>query len=893
MSVSPLPTPKIDLVLAKRQSAPLDGATLLEYIPIKRVKALIKSDLLRLDWVPNRSGVLKEYANEKEQLKQYLKLYNHHLKSFKVKYVKPKHKWGRVLVRDALGCTALNKSTRNTLIDELYYDFDLKNAQPEIIRNVCEANQIDCPEVIEYCNHRTEILEKISSTMGVDVKIAKKLMLRLCFFGTFRGFCEENNIQGVDEPEFVGRFTRRLMKIAEETRIKNPDLYNTARKLKEAKDEKNFIGSFYAYYLQEYEFRIVEKVMLYLMTNTTIMNHPYIQTEEKVGIYEYDGIKLLKENVDKFGYDALVKLINEKTTELTGFKLCWEDKPIDKTFDISMWIDTVVDNNKPDTELFDLCDKISKKFDDTGVIETIKEIHPNKFVYSNSVWYCWTGSNWEQGDKQLRLAITYDVSKYWFDLIAPFEQQYPLFLPEDEGFNMNCDKIKSIKNDIDKFTKQHLHDNTQITKCVSQGRTLLNDDSIEFDCNPDLFGCKNGVLDLKEGLFRPARFNDYITWSCGFDFTPIAKGVKYLEFDETKGEDILYEVMENNDDMGYMADIAVVMEQIFPNPEVRELMLFILSTGLSGTPVEKFFVFNGGGRNGKGVLNEFMKSVLGQYFTYVSPLIITENQKKKSSAQANPEIAKLDRIRYAVMKEPPENQLIQNSQVKDMTGGGELQARQNYSNNTRVRLNLTATMEVNVRLNFAENPKDADAERIVDVLFGSFFTDDETLHDPEKHIYPLNTQLKTDEWRSNHRNAMLNVLFLYQLIFINEGKGIIDRYIPTCVKQRTMEYLQNSYDIHNIFTTLFEPYEEEKKDLYLNDKGVECNSDWTVAKITQRIRGSTEFKDLPKMRQKEYTLDYVKSFFRKNAMYKKAWYCDTDSKCEFMRDWRLKCEVAE
>ena len=84
--LAPPQTPKIDIVLFKRQSAPLDGAILLEYIPIKRVKALIKSDLLRRDWVPNRSGVLKEYANEKEQLKQYLKLYNHHTKSFRVKY---------------------------------------------------------------------------------------------------------------------------------------------------------------------------------------------------------------------------------------------------------------------------------------------------------------------------------------------------------------------------------------------------------------------------------------------------------------------------------------------------------------------------------------------------------------------------------------------------------------------------------------------------------------------------------------------------------------------------------------------------------------------------------------------------------------------------------------
>lgn len=882
------PNPKIDLSITKRSSAPLDGVVLLEYIPIKRVKALIKSDILRLDCIPNRSGILKEYANEKEQLKNYLKLYNHHLKSFRVKYIKPKHKWGRVLVREALGCTAFDKSTRNTLINELYYDLDIKNAQPEIIRNICLANQIDCAEVIDYCNNREEILNSISTTMGVDVKIAKKLMLRLCFFGTFQGFCEENNIQGVAEPAFVSSFVRRLSKIANETKEKNPELYNTARKLKESKDEKNFIGSFYAYYLQEFEFRIVEKVMLYLMHETTIMNHPYIQTEEKVGIYEYDGIKLLKENVDKFGYDKVLKLINEKTIELTGFKLCWEEKSIDKVMDISKWIDSVIDNNKADTDLFEISDNIEKKFDDTGVIEVVKEIYPNNFVYSNGIWYCWTGKKWEQGDKQLRLAITYGVSKYWFELISPFEEQYPMFLPEDEGFNVNCEKIKYIKNKIDLFTKCHLHDNTQIGKCVGQGKTLLCDDSIEFDCNPDLFGCKNGVLDLKQGIFRPARFNDYITWSCGYDFSPVVKGVKYAEFDETKGEEVIYEVPENIDNKGYMQDIALVMEQIFPDVEVRQLMLFILSTGLSGIPVEKFFVFNGAGRNGKGVLNEFMKSILGQYFTYVSPLVVTENQKKKSSAQANPEIAKLDRMRYVIMKEPPENQLIQNSQVKDMTGGGELQARANYSNNTRVRLCGTVGMEVNVKLNFAENPKDADAERIVDILFGSFFTDDTSLHDSEKHIYPLNSQLKTPEWRDNHRNTMLNILFSYQLIFRNEGQGIIDRYIPVSVKQRTMEYLQNSYDIHNIFTTLFEIPVVETNGETSSEDSSEDDSDLTLEKISQFIRNSIEFRELAKLKQKEYNREYIKAFFRKNPIYKKTWYYDNHLKMEFLKGWRLK-----
>ncbi|TAF37400.1 MAG: hypothetical protein EAZ66_07160, partial [Alphaproteobacteria bacterium] len=110
------------------------------------------------------------------------------------------------------------------------------------------------------------------------------------------------------------------------------------------------------------------------------------------------------------------------------------------------------------------------------------------------------------------------------------------------------------------------------------------------------------------------------------------------------------------------------------------------------------------------------------------------------------------------------------------------------------------------------------------------------------------------------------------------------------VKQRTMEYLQNSYDIHNIFTTLFEPYDEEKKDLYLDSKGEPYNEDWTIPQISILIRGSGEFKDLPKIRQKEYNAEYVKTFFRKNALYKKEWYMDAKKHAECLKGWRLKID---
>jgi hypothetical protein len=83
------------------------------------------------------------------------------------------------------------------------------------------------------------------------------------------------------------------------------------------------------------------------------------------------------------------------------------------------------------------------------------------------------------------------------------------------------------------------------------------------------------------------------------------------------------------------------------NNDFKELCQSITSklddTGVIGRAIEKFFVFNGAGRNGKGFLNEFMKVLLGDYFEYVSPIILTEDPKKKSSAQANPEMAKLSK----------------------------------------------------------------------------------------------------------------------------------------------------------------------------------------------------------------------------------------------------------
>ena len=122
-----------------------------------------------------------------------------------------------------------------------------------------------------------------------------------CFFGTFDGWCREQNKSDLVKTTWITNFVRELHDIATHLKEKNISLYESARKSKEAKNKtKNVIGSFFALYLQEWELRLVEKIISWLMSNTDIMKHPNGKTSYHVGVYEFDGIKLLKENVDKY-----------------------------------------------------------------------------------------------------------------------------------------------------------------------------------------------------------------------------------------------------------------------------------------------------------------------------------------------------------------------------------------------------------------------------------------------------------------------------------------------------------------------------------------------------------------------------------------------------------------
>jgi phage/plasmid-associated DNA primase len=910
---------KLPLTLNKRNSSVLDGLVLLEYLPIERIKALLVSNLLLLSWGEDynwdfhKKLIMEQYKSEKDMIATYLSLYKDKLNAVSVKYVKPRHKWGRAFPLKSMGLSCIRRVIRNSLIDDIYYDLDISNAQPQIIRNLCESNNIPCPMIKRYCKERPEIKKIIAEHYNVSENTVKELFIRLCFFGSFNGWTIENKIQDKEPLEFITLFERELKDIADRIRKENSDLYESSRKKKDddnrEKKENKVLGTFFALYNQEYESRIVESVLCYLINSTDLMK--YQNSTTPVGTYEYDGIKLLKSNVDNYegGLEAVVALLNEKTYELTGFQLEWAAKPYEDVYDLNEWIGIVAENEKPNEELMKDMGRILKAIKDyhVGICETLLEILPNHFIYSvdkndgsKGEWYGWNGKRWEKSDAPLRKAIIYEVEKHWNSIMDKWNEKYGDNYEEKHGSSdSNHELWAKTRKEVNESIST-LKSASEINNIVSVARTLMANYNLEFDTKEDLFGCENGVIDIAEECFRSYRFDDYVTWSCGYDFRPflldfnVETGMEEVMVGDEKVMKSIYRKVKADE---YLAEdkesfekLLEIYKLVFPDENLRNYFFKVISTGMSGRAIEKFFVFNGGGRNGKGMTNEFLAVVLGDYYGSISPLVFNENQKNKNSAGANPEIAGIDKKRYVVTKEPQKDALLHNNIIKDFTGGGCIKARMNYSNKTTVKLYLTLVMECNVKPNFSEVPKDADAERINDILFGSKFCNDEKEWDKTtgqtNHTYPLDTTLKV-ELKEKHRNTMLNIL-LSNLLMVKEKNYDVDSFKPESVKQRSLTYLQDSYDIHTIFTSLFEKRIETNAKDYVNWKGDKVDEDWTVAKVISCIMKSKEFNELPKSKKREYKKENIEQFFKTNSFYKSSIYTDNKKHALFIKGWRLK-----
>jgi P4 family phage/plasmid primase-like protien len=183
--------------------------------------------------------------------------------------------------------------------------------------------------------------------------------------------------------------------------------------------------------------------------------------------------------------------------------------------------------------------------------------------------------------------------------------------------------------------------------------TLLEENRVVMDHDPDLLACGNGVLNLRTLALRQPRPEDYITrhtdvvYKFDADTFPL-----YAEWVQTvraafDGDEALYDYVHRA--IGYSA-----------TGHTREQCMFVLW---------------GGGSNGKNLLMDPVRRALGTHARTISTKVFDAETK---DSQVDYEKAAMSGVRLGVSSEFKERVAINESFVKGVTGDDTITARHIY-----------------------------------------------------------------------------------------------------------------------------------------------------------------------------------------------------------------------
>jgi len=440
------------------------------------------------------------------------------------------------------------------------------------------------------------------------------------------------------------------------------------------------------------------------------------------------------------------------------------------------------------------------------IVETLKEILGDYFIYVKDDLYCFNIRNklWYVGNNLLKKYINDELYDHLFNLISDSitdETTYKIQLKELKNY---CLKVNGQETLAKAYEIRNKNETREITT---------------FNNNKYLFGFTNGVYDLQKNVFRKYNYDDYITINTGYDYA------------------------EGNAE--HKKELECMLKKIMPDDEKRYLLLQILASGLIGKAYQKYFIFNGKGGNGKSSITKLMKIVLGNYYYKLDSKYLLELPKQG----ANPELAQISHKRFVISSEPPASKKIKNSIYKQLTGDAELNARLCNSNKTEVIVNATFILECNKRPLLDEEPTEADARRIIDLLFSSKFTDNHDEINEHKHVYKANKKYEDDEHLNLIKFSFFEILVEYAHKFLTKDNECFT--IPFSVKERSQDYINSSYQYLHFLHETTEKVDDKKQFI-------------AITELLQKIKKTDMYINSTKEEKKKLTLKSMVEFFSTN-----------------------------
>ena len=843
-----------------------------EIIPQERVDAYMMSNYVHNESIENETFRLMQYDNEVKQLLAYKKSYSK--LGFGIDYTK-KSLFGRIYANYGIGMTSFRVFTRETLCHDIYTDFDGYNMQPSIIYQICKANDLPCANLKQYCENRESVLETTMKKYGVERNIAKKLYTRLCFGGTFKGWKYDNGIdRNVQPSPFISDYANELQIVIDKVYEENPDIvklckaknkkylpsFNTTE-VKLIDNEKDKLldekRSVMGIFSQHTECSIVSKIIVYMKEYTKLLQHPS-SSSVMTGSYEYDGFRLYTKNVLAYksqdendnaisGIEAVLKLLNTITIELTGYDIQWTHKPCNtkNIGDLTKEMNKIQSNKCTQDDILKRLEELEGGEDTSRAMEIIDKCKDEIFFQeakNGGVWFIWNSDEnlWVNSSSIIH-------SKIIKHFCNPIEEELQSIVKNYEKEANDIDSITEL------FTKKEKKIHRLGTKMLKRSKSTAGLQStikmletqcyiqdFERDQNIDVLGFTNGYLNYKDKTFNSYVAKDRITLTTKypFDVSFLPKGWK----NETDIKPIATDVKQQIDEVR-----EIFFNKILPEKEVRDYVLYILATTLTGHNLHKFHIFNGGGRNGKGVLSSFMSIILGSnFYNESSPEMILHNNRPVDPNSPTSAMCMMDYKRVVYFKEPKSTKKYDNEFIKKLTGGDELSIRNMYGAENRPMNNHSTTIvECNSRLMFHGEVQLAERMRVVDVEFVSSFVDNQkdfdTYEKAGKYVFWMDAVKTSKENQNRLKLAGLSILLEYVDMFY-QNNFTTDFMCPEKVKIRTKDYFATNDPVLRLLEYAFE------WDFELNDS--ECVKS---KEVLDRLKLLEEFNALDKHSSQKFT----------------------------------------
>lgn len=289
--------------------------------------------------------------------------------------------------------------------------------------------------------------------------------------------------------------------------------------------------------------------------------------------------------------------------------------------------------------------------DDTGNAQRFADAYRDRVRYSHTdkCWYLWDGACWARDEtdtaKRLADALLTEMDKALFGMHDP---------EAIKAYKANLRRARSSKGKESMLKEaQHLPGIP-----VTPGM---------FDRHKGLLNVKNGTLRLRTGALQPHRREDYLTRMAAVTYDAGAACPLWERFirDVTGGDDDLARYLQVM--VGYM---------------------------LSGSTQEQcvFFLY-GDGANGKSTFLDTLAALLGDYAMNAQAETLME--KNRSQGGARSDIARLKGARLVTTSETDEGVYLNESLIKQLTGGDAITARFLYGKEFEFRPEFKIVMATN------------------------------------------------------------------------------------------------------------------------------------------------------------------------------------------------------